>query len=175
MTGILGILHFIKKHVTWFLVLAMLAGIGVGLLWPGEVSVLKSWVKVASFLMIYPMMINLNLGELSGALTRLRETGGALIFHFLISPLLLFAILKFTIPAHPDMASGLMLIAIMPASEMAAAWTGFANGNVALVLVIVVVTFVAALVAVPLGASVWSVSSCRSLWIRSWKRSCSCW
>lgn len=153
MTGILGILHFIKKRVTWFLLLAMLAGIGVGLLWPGEVKVLKSWVKVASFLMIYPMMINLNLGELSGALTRLRETGAAVIFHFLISPLLLFAILKLTIPAHPDMASGLMLIAIMPASEMAAAWTGFANGNVALVLIIVVVSFLVALAAVPLGAS----------------------
>jgi len=153
MTRVPTILQFTKMHVTWFLLLAMLVGIGLGLLWPSEVKVLKPWVKPASFLMIYPMMINLNLGDLSGTLTRLRETGGAVIFHFLISLLLLFVILKFTIPAHPDMARGLMLIAIMPASEMAAAWTGFANGNVALVLVIVLVTFVAALAAVPLGAS----------------------
>ena len=150
---ILKALQFIKKEITWFLLLDMVIAIGVSLLWPDQVKALKSWVPLASFIMIYPMMINLNMGDLWGAVRRPKEVLIAVVYHFVISPLLLFFIVKLTLSGRPEMASGLVLISLMPSSAMAAGWTGFADGNVALVLIIVVVSFLAALAAVPIGAS----------------------
>lgn len=150
---VLNGLQFIKRKITWFLLLDMIIAIAVSITWPDQVKVLKSWVPLASFLMIYPMMINLNMEDLWGAVRRPKETVSAMIFHFVVSPLLLFLIVKITLSGHPEMASGLMLIALMPSSAMAAGWTGFGNGNVALTLIIVVVSFLVTLVALPFEAS----------------------
>lgn len=120
-------LQRITKNLTIAIPVAMLAGFTFGLVSPGT-AWLKSLIIPLTFLMVYPMMVNLKFGKLLE-----RGDGKAQVLaqaiNFLIIPFVAFGLGKVFFPAQPFYAMGLLLAALLPTSGMTISWTGFAGGN----------------------------------------------
>ena len=103
----------------------------------------------AVFLIIYPMMVNVRFEALLRAGRNLRGIGIALAFNFLWAPLVGW-VLATVFLSDPQLALGFLLVMVVPCSSMAIGYTGLAKGDLELATVVVALSFVLAIVAVPL-------------------------
>lgn len=122
----LGFIQKITKNLTIAIPLAMLAGLAFGLVLPAEG--LRLLIVPLTFLMVYPMMVGLKLGQLAERGDgRLQLTAQAL--NFAVIPFVAFALGRIFFPDQPYAALGLLLAALLPTSGMTISWTGMAGGN----------------------------------------------
>jgi predicted Na+-dependent transporter len=107
---------------------------------------LKSLILPLTFLMVYPMMVNLQIKKvLSGHDYKLQAT--VLFINFAIVPIVAFAIGRLFFSNNVYAALGLLLAATLPTSGMTISWTGFAKGNLdAAIKMAVIGLFIGALV-----------------------------
>lgn len=117
----------IQKNLTISIPVAMVAGIASGSLINPEPF--KGLIIPLTFLMVYPMMVNLELKKVfSGGDLKLQ--GAAQVINFGIIPFIAFGAGKVFFPDNPMAAFGLLLAALLPTSGMTISWTGFAKGNI---------------------------------------------
>jgi ACR3 family arsenite transporter len=119
-------LNWLKANLVWTIPIAMLLGLAFGAL--VNPAFLKPLILPLTFIMVYPMMVNLQIKKvLSGHDYKLQAA--VLLINFGIVPLVAFGIgrLFFTDNVFP--ALGLLLAATLPTSGMTISWTGFAKGN----------------------------------------------
>lgn len=118
----------IKKNLIWAIPLMMLAGLFAGL--TTDPRPLKQLIIPLTFLMVYPMMINLQLRKVfEGGDTKVQAV--AQILNFGVIPIFAFALGKIAFPHSPYLALGLLLASLLPTSGMTISWTGMARGNMA--------------------------------------------
>ena len=113
------------------LTLAIPAVMALGFLfgWRLDPSPLKAAIVPLTFLMVYPMMVNLKIRKvLEGGDGKAQLV--AQIINFAVVPFLAFGLGRLFFPDRPYMALGLLLAALVPTSGMTISWTGFAKGNV---------------------------------------------
>jgi ACR3 family arsenite efflux pump ArsB len=104
----------------------MLAGFAVGVLF--EVQGMRSLIIPLTFLMVYPMMVNLKIKKVfQGGDFKAQWLTQAL--NFGVVPFLGYGIAMLAFPDRPYMALGLVLASLVPTSGMTISWTGFAKGN----------------------------------------------
>jgi ACR3 family arsenite efflux pump ArsB len=153
----MGLLKLLQQRLIWAVPSAMV----LGLLWGSwlPVSGLKSLVIPLTFLMVYPMLVDLRLPLLLSAKeTRLQITAQAI--NFLVVPFIALLIGRWFFPGQPLLVLGLLLAALLPTSGMTISWTGFARGNLEAAVQMTVVGLVLGSIATPiyakwlLGASV---------------------
>ena len=96
---------------------------------PAMVKQLKSLIMPLSFLMVYPMMVNLNIKHLKEGLNVPLQLTTQLI-NFAIIPFLAYGLGLLFFSEQPYLALGLLLPALLPTSGMTISWTGFAKGNI---------------------------------------------
>ena len=148
----------LKNHLDKFLpvyvVLAMVLGFVLGL--NTDVEKYKNslhWLNLAVVIsMIYPMMINLRLGELKNSMKQGKQVGIGLTMGLIVAPLLMWFLIWLVglfYPLNPQLALGLMLAIVVPCSSMSIAYTGFSKGNLELATIIVAFSFILAIVSVP--------------------------
>lgn len=119
-------LQFVQRNLVWSIPLFMIFGLVFGLYF--EVSPLKSTILPLTFLMVYPMMVNLNFKQvLSKGDSKLQIV--TQVINFLILPFLGLSIGKLFFPDSPFVIMGLLLTSLLPTSGMTISWTGFAKGN----------------------------------------------
>lgn len=124
----LKLLQKIQNQLIVAIPLVMLAGFAVGLMW--DPAPLKQWIVPLTFLMVYPMMVNLQLKKvIEGGDGKVQLVTQLL--NFTIIPLFAFALGKMVFPDSPYIALGLLLASLLPTSGMTISWTGMANGNMA--------------------------------------------
>lgn len=105
---------------------AMALGLAFGLVFP--VDGLRALIVPLTFLMVYPMMVGLKLGQLAERGDgRLQLTAQAL--NFAVIPLVAYLLGRLFLPDQPFAALGLLLAALLPTSGMTISWTGMAGGN----------------------------------------------
>jgi ACR3 family arsenite efflux pump ArsB/CBS domain-containing protein len=121
-------IRFVQKNLSFVIPLMMLAGFLTGQ--ACDVSALKQLILPLTFLMVYPMMINLPLRKIAerGDLKVQLVTQA---MNFTVIPLLAFGIGKIAFPDSPYIALGLLLAGLLPTSGMTISWTGMAQGNMA--------------------------------------------
>ncbi len=137
----------IQKNLTLAIPAAMLAGIVSGNLFNPEA--LKNLIVPLTFLMVYPMMVNLEIKKVfSGGDLKLQ--GAAQIINFGIIPFFAFAAGRFFFPDSPMAAFGLLLAALLPTSGMTISWTGFARGNINAAVKMTVIGLIAGSLLTPL-------------------------
>jgi ACR3 family arsenite transporter len=159
----MSLLRPIQEHLNrWMLAyvsLAILAGLAVG-------NAAAGWTKTnagpigglttaAVFLIIYPMMVNVRFEALLRAGRNLRGIAIALAFNFLWAPLVGWVLATVFLP-DPLLALGFLLVMVVPCSSMAIGYTGLAKGDLELATVVVAVSFLLAIVAVPLWMAVFA-------------------
>ncbi len=121
------ILSKLSKHLTLAIPVMMIAGFLFGI--PFDADFLKGLIMPFTFLMVYPMMVNLKIqkvfegGDLKAqVLTQLINFG--------IVPFVAYGAGLLFFRDAPYMALGLLLAGLVPTSGMTISWTGFAKGNV---------------------------------------------
>jgi ACR3 family arsenite efflux pump ArsB len=139
--------------------LAIVAGLALG-------SAAAAWTKantgaigtvttLAVFLIIYPMMVSVRFEALLRAGRNLRGIGIALAFNFVWAPIVGW-VLATVFLSDPQLALGFLLVMVVPCSSMAIGYTGLAKGDLGLATVVVAVSFLLAIIAVPLWMTVFA-------------------
>jgi ACR3 family arsenite efflux pump ArsB len=120
-----AILIWLKANLVWSIPVAMLLGLAFGA--AVNPAFLKPFILPLTFVMVYPMMVNLQVKKvLSGQDYKLQAT--VLLINFAIVPFVAFAIGQLFLD-NVFAALGLLLAATLPTSGMTISWTGFAKGN----------------------------------------------
>ena len=140
------LLSFIQKHLIWNIPLFMMLGITTG--YNSDPAILKSLIIPLTFLMVFPMMVNLQIKKLfthgSPKLQIVTQ-----IINFTIIPFIAFGLGKLFFPEKPLIALGLLLAALLPTSGMTISWTGFAKGNMLAAIKMTVIGLVAGSILTP--------------------------
>lgn len=144
-----ALLMALQQRLTWAIPAAMLLGLAWGVTLPSQGLV--ALVMPLTFLMVYPMLIDLRLPLLLGGQDlRLQLTAQAI--NFLVIPFVALAIGRLFFASQPLVALGLLLAALLPTSGMTISWTGFAKGNLEAAVRMTVVGLVLGSLATPLYA-----------------------
>lgn len=143
------LLQFIQKNLVWSVPACMLAGIVVGTLI--DPAPLKALIIPLTFLMVYPMMVNLQLQEvLAGGDAKVQVV--TQLINFAVVPFFAFGMGQLFFADQPLVALGLLLASLLPTSGMTISWTGFAKGNVGAAVKMTVVGLILGSVATPFYA-----------------------
>ncbi|WP_297068870.1 arsenic resistance protein [Thermococcus sp.] len=141
---------YLPVYVTLSMILGFYAGNHINIKPYHNTLKLLNMLVVIS--MIYPMMVNLRLGELKKGAKLGKQLTIALTMGLVISPLIMYGAIWLTGLFHPMnhmLALGLLLAVVVPCSSMSIAYTGFTKGNIELATIVVALSFTLAIVTVP--------------------------
>lgn len=142
-------LGFIQKNLVWAIPVMMLLGITAGHFY--EMAFLKSAVMPLTFLMVYPMMINLQIDKVLST-DNLKPQWVAQLLNFAVIPFIAFFMAQAFFPDEPLVVLGILFVALLPTSGMTISWTGFAKGNINAAIQMTVVGLILGSIATPLYA-----------------------
>lgn len=143
------LLELIQKNLVWAIPGSMVAGIIVGFL--TNPAPLKVWIVPLTFLMVYPMMINLQVQKvLSGKDYKLQLI--TQLINFAIVPFFAYGMGRLFFADQPLVALGLLLASLLPTSGMTISWTGFAKGNLSAAVKMTVIGLILGSIATPFYA-----------------------
>lgn len=143
------LLETIQKNLVWAIPSSMIAGIIVGYLI--NPAPLKAWIVPLTFLMVYPMMINLQVQKvLSGQDYKLQLI--TQLINFAVVPFFAYGIGLIFFGDRPLLALGLLLASLLPTSGMTISWTGFAKGNLSAAVKMTVIGLILGSIATPFYA-----------------------
>jgi ACR3 family arsenite efflux pump ArsB len=140
----------IKQNLIYIVVASLALGLAAGQVFdPGTKSLLKQAITPVLFVMIYPMMINIDLREALNVREHVGTVGLSLVINFAVAPAVAVVLARLFFAGNPAYAVGLYLIALIPTSGMTAAWTGLADGDLEAALVAMAANLLAAVVVLP--------------------------
>ncbi|SHK16600.1 arsenic resistance protein [Tepidibacter formicigenes] len=121
------LIKYLQKKLIISIPLFMVIGLIYGSYF--EVSFLKKLVMPFTILMVYPMMVNLNINELTKK-GNLKLQFTTQLINFIFMPLIGFLIGNLFFKDNTYIVLGLLLTSLLPTSGMTISWTGFAKGNI---------------------------------------------
>ncbi|MBS9777496.1 MAG: arsenic resistance protein [Gammaproteobacteria bacterium] len=143
------IIGFLQKNLVWSIPAVMILGLAAGSVY--NLSFLKSAVMPLTFLMVYPMMVNLQFEKIFST-ESIKSQLVAQIINFAVIPFVAFAIGKYFFPEQPYVVLGLLFVSLLPTSGMTISWTGFAKGNINAAIQMTVLGLVLGALATPFYA-----------------------
>jgi len=171
------------KYLTLWVALCILAGIGLGRLFPqlsdilAELEVVNISIPIAIllFAMIYPIMVQISWEEIKGALRSPKPIALTLFANWVVKPfsMALFAWLflgvlfaKFITPEQIEQyRAGLILLGVAPCTAMVLVWSYLARGNMGHTLVMTAVNSLAMVILyAPLAVLLLGISGIKVPW-----------
>ena len=152
MTRLRALQEHLNHWMLGYVALAMAAGLALG--YPAASAAASASAAIgglttlAVFFIVYPMMVNVHFEALARAGRNLRAVGLALGFNFIWAPLFGWLLAAVFIN-EPLLALGFMLVMVVPCSSMAIGYTGLAKGDLELATVVLALSFLLAVIAVP--------------------------
>jgi ACR3 family arsenite transporter len=122
-------LGLVSKLLPVWIMLAMAAGLLLGKFLPRVGKALEPGIPFGLFVMIYPAMTKLELGEIRNALRDWKATAIVIFFNYAFNPFLLYLFGWVFLRNHPDLWTGLVLLGVAPCIAMVLVWTDLARGN----------------------------------------------
>lgn len=141
-------LLFIKNQLTYLIALTIPVALIVGHYF--NVAFLKGSTSWILFMMVYPVMINLNLHDVVKVIKRPKAVFLSVAINFGVVPLLAFGIGKVFLSFDPMLIVGMVLIGLIPTSGMTASWTSLAGGRVQTALVMMAMNLMLSIIMIPL-------------------------
>ncbi len=108
-------------------------------------------VPIGLFMMMYPAMTNVRLGEVGAAFRSPRQLGVVLILNFLVAPFVMLGLANLFV-ADPELRTGLVLYGLAPCIAMVIIFTYLAKGNTPMALVFVALNSVIQMLLIPVYA-----------------------
>jgi ACR3 family arsenite transporter len=155
-------LGWIEKLLAVWVVIAMAIGLLLGKYYPDFSENLAIGIPIGLFLMIYPAMTKIELGELKKALKSKKQVGIIVFFNYAVNPFLLYFLgllfFKMILPyfglIDPITANylwtGLILLGVAPCIAMVLVWTDLAKGNGPLGIVLMAWNSIIQMITTPL-------------------------
>lgn len=120
-------LSVLQKNLIIVIPITMVLGFTFGIS-AGDVGILKGMILPLTFLMVYPMMVNLQLKKVvEGGDAKVQVV--TQVINFAIVPFIAYAFGLIFFPDNHFLALGLLLAGLLPTSGMTISWTGMAKGN----------------------------------------------
>jgi predicted Na+-dependent transporter len=142
--------QFIREKYTVIIISTLLVAILVGLFTPAPGIAIR---KISTFLiviMIGAMGFTITFKSLGMAARDWKSFLLGLVLNFAFAPLLCWLLALLLLSNHPDLATGLILIGVVPCAGMALVWAGLLKGDVPLATVINAATMLVAPFLIPL-------------------------
>jgi len=136
-----GGLGWVEKLLALWIFLCIIIGLAIGKYFPEFSQNLAIGIPIGLFLMIYPAMTKIELGELKDAFKSKKQVAIIVFFNYFVNPFLLYfigwiffeQILLGLGWITPETASylwtGLILLGVAPCIAMVLVWTDLAKGN----------------------------------------------
>ena len=145
-----SILITLKQNLIYVVIASLVGGLAFGQIAGADTkSLLRSAVVPVLFLMIYPMMINIDLREILHVRTHAKVVSLSLLLNFVFAPLVAVGLGRLFFAGSVGYTIGLYFISLIPSSGMTAAWTGLAGGDLESALVAMSVNLLAAIAILP--------------------------
>ena len=107
----------------------MAVGLLLGKYLPLVGKALEPGIPLGLFVMIYPAMTKLELGQVGKAVRDWKAAAIVIFFNYAFNPFLLYLFGWIFLRNYPDLWTGLVLLGVAPCIAMVLVWTDLARGN----------------------------------------------
>jgi len=141
---------FIREKYTYIILTTLVIAVVVGLFTPSPGQALRQANTPLIIIMIAAMGFTITFKSLGAAARDWKGFSFGLVLNFLFAPFLCWILARIFLSAHTDLATGLILIGVVPCAGMALVWAGLLKGDVPLATVINAATMLLAPFLIPL-------------------------
>ena len=150
MTAILTYAKFVREKYTYIILTTLVIAVIVGLFTSSPGIFVRRFNIPLIIIMIGAMGFTITFKSLGMAIRDWKGFSFGLVLNFLFAPFLCWLLARLFLSAHPDLATGLILIGVVPCAGMALVWAGLLKGDVPLATVINAATMILATFLIPL-------------------------
>ncbi|MGQ9587120.1 MAG: arsenic resistance protein [Thermoplasmata archaeon] len=150
MKAILTYARIVRERYTFIIIGALVIALAVGLFTSTPGTFIRQFNVPLIVVLIAAMSFTITFSALGKAIKNWKGTIAGLVLNFLFAPFLCWILSTLLLFDHPELATGLILIGVVPCAGMAMMWTGLLKGDVPLAVVIEAITMLMAPILIPL-------------------------
>jgi len=141
---------FIREKYTYIILTTLVIAVVVGLFTPSPGLFIRQFNTPFIVIMIAAMGFTITFKSLGMAARDWKGTIFGLVLNFLFAPFLCWLLALLFLSSHSDLATGLILVGVVPCAGMALVWAGLLKRDVPLATVINAATMILAPFLIPL-------------------------